>query len=39
MSSPLGVRMVLAMRTAGACMRVWSTLKLSNKGMMTPFSG
>ena len=37
MSSPFGVRMFLATRTAGACMRVWSTVKLSSRGMAVPF--
>jgi hypothetical protein len=34
MLSPLGVLMVLATRTAGAFIMVWSTLKLSNNGMI-----
>ena len=34
MVSPFGVCMVLATRTAGACIRVWSTVKLSSKGMV-----
>ena len=37
MVSPLGVVMVLATRTAGACIRVWSTLKLSSRGIWVSF--
>ena len=37
MVSPLGVVMVLATRTAGACIRVWSTLKLSSRGICVSF--
>jgi hypothetical protein len=36
MSSPLGVVIVLAIRTAGAGILVWSTVKLSNNGMVCP---
>ena len=36
-SSPLGVRIVLATRTAGAFILVWSTLKLSSNGINFPY--
>src|SRR5690606_24777380 len=36
MVSPCGVFMVFATRTAGASIRVWSTVKLSNNGIWSP---
>ena len=35
-ASPFGVVMVLATRTAGAFIMVWSTVKLSNNGIFSP---